>query len=124
MGIPSHELAKGLEAEHGGALHRLSCSFVEIPPEDIEDEPADLGEKLSVMAEEHSQAFGQTERHESVRKTQQKIILSVLGEEQDSFLRTGRAEMEAFAAERPEELGSAFGVGALYAGDSLCIITA
>jgi len=68
------------------------------------------------MAEKHSQAFGQTERHESVWKTQEKIILGVLGEQEGSFLGTGRAEMEAFAAEGPEELLSTFRIGALYAG--------
>ena len=76
------------------------------------------------MAEEHSQAFGKTERHESVWKTQEKIILGVLGEKQGSFLGTGRAEMEAFAAERAEELVSTFGVGALYSGDTLSIVPA
>ena len=48
-------------------------------------------------------AFGHREGHESVRKTKQKIILCVVGEKQGSFLGTGRAEMEAFAAERSEE---------------------
>jgi hypothetical protein len=41
------------------------------------------------MAEEHSQAIGQTERHESVWKTQEKIILRVLGEQEGSFLHSG-----------------------------------
>jgi hypothetical protein len=51
-------------------------------------------------------------------KAQQKIVLRVLGEEQGSPLAAGRAEMKAFAAERTEELLSAFRVSALYAGDS------
>ena len=86
------------------------------------------------MAEEHSQAFGQTERHESVWKTQEKIILGVLGEQEGSFLGTGRAEMEAFAAERagrrnaapprPKELLSTFRIGALYSGNPLAIVAA
>jgi len=76
------------------------------------------------MAEKHSQAFGQTERHESVWKTQEKIILGVLGEQEGSFLGTGRAEMEAFAAEGPEELLSTFRIGALYAGNPLGIVAA
>ena len=76
------------------------------------------------MAEEHSQAFGKTERHESVWKTQEKIILGVLGEKQGSFLGTGRAEMEALAAEGTKELLSTFRIGAPYAGDSLGIVPA
>ena len=58
-----------------------------------------------------------------MRKTKQKIILRVLGEKQGSFLGTGRADMEAFAAERSEELVSTFRIGALYAGDTLSIIS-
>ena len=42
------------------------------------------------LPEKHSQAFGQTERHESVWKTREKIILGVLGEQEGSFLGTGR----------------------------------
>ena len=113
-----------MKAEQSGALHGGSRRFGEIPPDEIEDELAQLGEELSVMAEEHSQAFGQTERHESVWKTQEKIILRVLGEQEGSFLRTGRAEMEAFATEGTKELLSTFRIGALYAGDSLGIIAA
>ncbi len=91
--------------------------FGEIPPDEIEDEPADLGEELSVMAEKHSQAFGQTERHESVWKTQEKIILGVLGEQEGSFLGTGRAEMEAFATEgtgRPRRKNSSLHSGLVH----------
>ncbi len=76
------------------------------------------------MAEKHSQAFGQTERQESVGKTQEKIILRILGEQEGSFLRTGRAEMEAFATEGTKELISAFRIGALYAGNPLGIVAA
>jgi threonine dehydrogenase-like Zn-dependent dehydrogenase len=36
VGIPSHELAKRLETEHGGTLNRDSRGFVEVLPEDIE----------------------------------------------------------------------------------------
>ena len=59
-----------------------------------------------------------------MRKTKQKIILCVVGEKQGSFLGTGRAEMEAFATERSEELVSTFRIGALYASDTLSIIAA
>ena len=65
------ELTERLKAEHGGsAFYRSFRRFVEIALDHGEDELADLGEELSVMAEEHSQAFGQTERHESVWKMQ------------------------------------------------------
>ena len=121
MRIPPQEITEGLKTKYGGTLNLGSCGFVEIPLDDIEDEPAQLGEELSVMAEEHSQAFGQTERYEFVWKTQEKIILHVLGEQEGSFLRTGRTEMEAFATEGPEELVSTFRIGALYTGDSLGI---
>ena len=76
------------------------------------------------MPEKHSQALGQTERHESVWKTQEKIILRVLGEQDGSFLGTGRAEMEAFATEGTKELLSTFRIGALDAGDTLSIVAA
>jgi len=76
------------------------------------------------VPEKHSQALGQTECEESVRKAQQEIILRVLGEKQGSFLTAGRAEMKAFAAEGTEQLLSAFRVSALYAGDSPGVITA
>jgi len=65
--------------------------LIEIPLDDIEDELAHLREELSVMPEKNSQALGQTERQESVGKTQKKIIFHVFGEEECSFLRTGRA---------------------------------
>ena len=102
----------------------VPAASVKYAPDDIEDEPAQLGEELSVVPKKHSQALGQTERHESVRKAQQKIILRVLGEEQGSFLTAGRAEMKAFAAEGTEQLLSAFSIGALYAGDALCMVAA
>jgi len=68
MWIPPQEVAEGLKAKYGSTFHRGSRGFVEISLDDIEDEPAHLGEELSVMAEEHSQALGQTEREESVGK--------------------------------------------------------
>ena len=74
--------------------------------------------------EKHSKAFWQTERHKSVWEMQEKIVLGILGEKQGSFLGTGRAEMEAFAPEGTKELLSTFRFGALYAGDTLCIVTA
>ena len=46
-------------------------------------------------------------------KTQEKIILRVLGEKQGSLLAAGKAEMKALAAERTEQLLSAFRIGAL-----------
>ncbi len=91
MLLAPQELTERLKAKQGSCSYRSFCCFIEIPLDLGKDESADLGEELSVVPEEHSQAFGQPERHESVRKTQQKIILRVLGEEQGSFLRTGRA---------------------------------
>ncbi len=82
--------------------------------DDIEDEAADLGEELSVMPEKHPRALGQTERHESVWETQEKIILNVLVEEERSFLRTGRTKMKTLATEGPEELVSTFRIGAWF----------
>ena len=122
--IPSQELSERLKAQQGSTLHSGSGGFGEIPLDEIKDEPTHLGEELSVVPEKHSQAFGQTERHESVWKTQEKIILRVLGEKQCSFLGTGTAEMKAFAAEGPEELLSTFRIGALYPGDTFCIVAA
>ena len=122
VGIESQELTERLKTEQSGALQGGSRRFGEIPLDEIEDEPAHLGEELSIVAEKHSQAFGQTERHESVWKTQEKIILGVFGEQEGSFLGTGRAEMEAFATEGTKELLSTFRVGALYAGDTLGIV--
>ena len=95
------------------------------------------------LPEKHSQAFGQTERHESVWKTQEKIILGVLGEQEGSFLGTGR--LRVATAHRPEprwkplqlkdwasecrttptqELLSTFRIGALYAGNLQGIVAA
>ncbi len=124
MWIPPQEITEGLKAKYGSTFHRGSRGFVEIALDDIEDEPAHIGKELSVMQEKHSQALGQTERHESVWETQEKIILRVLGEEKRSFLRTGRAKMKTLATEGPEELVSTFRIGALYAGDSLGIVAA
>lgn len=76
--IPPQEVAEGLKAKYGSTFHRGSCGFIEIPLNDIEDELAHLREELSVMPEKNSQALGQTERQESVGKTQQKIIFHVL----------------------------------------------
>ena len=76
------------------------------------------------LPEEHPQAFGQTECEKPVREAQQQILLRVLGEEQGSHLAAGGAEVKALAAERSEELVSAFRIGALYAGDALGVIAA
>ncbi len=125
MGAPSpQEFSERLKAEQSGALYGGSGGFGEIPLDEIEDEPTHLGEELSVVPEKHSQAFWQTERHESVWKTQEKIILRVLGEEEHSFLGTGRTVMKAFEIEGTKELLSTFRIGALYADDSLGIIAA
>ena len=77
------------------------------------------------LPEKHSQAFGQTECHESVWKTQEKIILGVLGEQEGSFLGTGRLralgprwkplQLKDWASPA-QELLSTFRIGALYAG--------
>ena len=79
-----------MKTEQSGALYGGSRRFGEILLDEIEDQPADLGEELSVVPEKHSKALGQTERHESVWKTQEKIILGVFGEQEGSFLGTGR----------------------------------
>ena len=40
VGIEPQELTEGLKAEQSGALHGGSRRFGEIPPDEIEDEPA------------------------------------------------------------------------------------
>ena len=56
--MSSQKLSERLKAQHGGTLHSDSGGFGEIPLDEIEDESADVGEEFSVVAEEHSQAFG------------------------------------------------------------------
>jgi len=53
-----------------------------------------------------------------------KNILHVLGEEKRSFLGASGAKMKTLAARRPEELVSAFRIGALDAGDTSSIAAA
>lgn len=91
MRIVPQKVAERLKAKQRSTFHSGFRSFVEIILDHTKDESTDFGEELSVMPEEHSQALGQTERHESVRKTKRKIILNVLGKEERSFLGTGRA---------------------------------
>ena len=86
VGIEAQELTERLEAQQGSCFYSSVRRFVEIALDHGEDEPAQLGKELSVMAEEHSQAFGETKRDESMWKTQEKINLRVLGEQEGSFL--------------------------------------
>ncbi len=66
VGIPSQKFSERLKAHHGSTLHGGSGGFGEILLDEIEDQPAHLREKLSVVSEKYSQTLWQGKGHESV----------------------------------------------------------
>jgi len=89
-----------------------------------ENEPADFGEQPPVVPEIWTQNARDREDELPMGQAQQEPLVHVLGEQQGSLLRAGRAEVEGLTAERTKVFRPAVGIAALDASDTLGIAPA
>jgi len=76
----------------------------------IEDEPRNLLEKSSVMAEEDSQSLRKGEHKLTVGQIKEHLLGELFGEQEGAFLAARRTKVETFAAERTKVVVPTFGV--------------
>jgi len=90
--------------------------------EDFVDQPGDIGEEASIVAEERAQRLGNGEHELSMRQLEKDLVGEMLGKEDRPLPAAGWAEIEPLARERPEVVMAAFGVGTADARDALKVV--
>jgi len=124
MGIPAKHIPKSLV----GYDHSSDYFFTGNCPVEIADHGEyhfrNFREELSVVAEEHPQAFWKSKYKLAMRKSQQYFLIQVFGKEKCSLLAAGGAKIKPLAGERTKIIMPAVRITAADAGYSLPVVTA
>ena len=87
----------------------LPAAWLKRAREDVEEQPADVGEEIPVVPEEHTQDFRDCPDELSVGQAQQQVLAEVLAEQEGPLLGARGAEEVALAGEGAEPVETARG---------------
>jgi len=112
----------GLAAgDHCGA-EGPSRRLAEEAREAVEEQPADVGEEVPVVAEEQTQDLRNRPDELPVGQGKQQVLIEVLGEQEGPLLTAGRTQVNPSARNRAEVFQAASRVRASDAGHALQVV--